>query len=269
MDGDLEPRTKERNVSHAIFCSTIRSLKTVQATHQFLSLALLRDSTRPHRADDDIESFLWVLLWVAIRHAPNSLTSEERRSLLMQFDVSSVDWRIKLALVSNGRHAIVGELGYQLTSQALADVLAELVGELSGAVARADAQAQAHWSTHDWMLGVLARALRDEKWKAVKDHSVHYLTAQYSTDKPNVQKKIHDREVDEQRRTKKRRREDDEEGEGDEESEEDEGGEYDEDEGGEDDEWYEDDKGKDNEAREDEKENGRELKRMKISGDQL
>lgn len=247
MDGDSEPRTKERNVNQVIFCSTIRSLKTVQATHQFLSLALLQDSTRHHGVDDDIESFLWVLLWVAIRHAPNSLPPEERSSLLANFDVPSAQWHVKRSLVAGGRKVIVGKYGFKLTSRALADVLATLVQELEGAVWDEDAEAKAHWSTHDWMLGVLGEALRDEKWKMVEDHSVHYPVAQYSTDKPHVQNKLHEREVDEEWRTKKRGREDYEESE--------------------DDEGDEDDKGKFNEECKDRNEDGRKLKRIKISDD--
>ncbi|EIM85653.1 uncharacterized protein STEHIDRAFT_28904, partial [Stereum hirsutum FP-91666 SS1] len=40
-------------------------------TYQFFSLALLKNPSKRHETSDDIESFLWVMLWIAIRHAPN------------------------------------------------------------------------------------------------------------------------------------------------------------------------------------------------------
>ncbi|KAH8913879.1 hypothetical protein BT69DRAFT_1254531, partial [Atractiella rhizophila] len=62
-----------------------RALERI-GTFQFLSLRLLKSYHREHRASDDIQSFLHVLVWVIIRHGPTALTKDERVSRLKSFD---------------------------------------------------------------------------------------------------------------------------------------------------------------------------------------
>ncbi|KAG2131428.1 uncharacterized protein EDB93DRAFT_1108121 [Suillus bovinus] len=51
-------------------------------TWQFMSAALLSDPTKHQDFEDDLESFLHVLTWTAIRYCPSNLTAQERSSYL-------------------------------------------------------------------------------------------------------------------------------------------------------------------------------------------
>lgn len=189
-----------------IVLSTIRCLNIVQGTLQFLSLALLRDPNKAHHVTDDIESFLWVLLWVAIRHASNSLTPAERRGCLAQFNVSSSHWRFKLSLVQGGRVAIESRVaGIQLASEPLKHCLGTLVDELHHAIIRIENGAKDHWSTHDWVLGVLDEALKNEEWKRAIDPQLDNEVAGDPNGKPYAQRSLSELRSSEVKSRKRRR----------------------------------------------------------------
>lgn len=53
-----------------------------QGTWQFMSGVLVYFKTVPHMVEDDLESFFWVLVWVAVMYSPSTLT-EGAQALLM------------------------------------------------------------------------------------------------------------------------------------------------------------------------------------------
>ncbi|KAH8813576.1 hypothetical protein DL96DRAFT_1535738 [Flagelloscypha sp. PMI_526] len=57
-------------------------------TFQFMSVRMLTMNEKPHEHGfaDDIESSIWVLLWMAIKHIPNKMSACTRRLLLRTFD---------------------------------------------------------------------------------------------------------------------------------------------------------------------------------------
>lgn len=178
----------------------------MQGTLQFLSLALLKDLSKAHHVTDDIESFLWVLLWGAIRHASNSLTPDDRKNFLKRFDVPSYQWPLKLTLIQGGRLAVVSRVaGMSLASEPLTNCLATLTDELSCAVIAEEAGAVVHWSTHDWVLGILDEALKNKEWKRTVDPAVDNEVAADPTDKPYIQKSLSELRSSERASTKRRR----------------------------------------------------------------
>ncbi|KAG0705431.1 hypothetical protein DFH29DRAFT_277633 [Suillus ampliporus] len=56
-------------------------------TRRFMSTALLaRETPKPHRLEDDMESFLYVLMYTVIRYLPSNMSVEERNTFLQLFD---------------------------------------------------------------------------------------------------------------------------------------------------------------------------------------
>ncbi|KZT18288.1 hypothetical protein NEOLEDRAFT_1036770, partial [Neolentinus lepideus HHB14362 ss-1] len=46
-------------------------------TWQFISHALLRNPTKKHTIQDDLESSFWILLWACLHHVPSNLKTDE------------------------------------------------------------------------------------------------------------------------------------------------------------------------------------------------
>lgn len=63
-----------------------------------------------HTISDELESLLWVMLWIAIRHAPSKLLPKERLSLLRLFDYESnpESWGLVRRLEANWRISVQG-----------------------------------------------------------------------------------------------------------------------------------------------------------------
>ncbi|KAH8927651.1 hypothetical protein BT69DRAFT_1258121 [Atractiella rhizophila] len=59
-------------------------------TYRFLSIRLLEDIGNTiavkHELQDDLESFFYVLYWMAARHAPNAMTDTQKRAIFNCFD---------------------------------------------------------------------------------------------------------------------------------------------------------------------------------------
>ncbi|KAJ7042574.1 hypothetical protein C8F04DRAFT_1176207 [Mycena alexandri] len=140
-------------------------------TRQFMS-AQLSSATeaQPRELADDLESFLLVLLWVAISYAPGGMTATARAEELQVFDdANSV---AKRRLISSGKNLVAYFL---LTSPHFEQLLGQL---LDGFEARyrvpfrldpGPPVSTAHLESHSWMLEKLRQGLEDEKWRALKD----------------------------------------------------------------------------------------------------
>ncbi|KAJ7802229.1 hypothetical protein B0H14DRAFT_2893200 [Mycena olivaceomarginata] len=140
-------------------------------TWQFMS-ARLSSATEPQERElaDDLESFLLVLLWVAISYAPGTMTANERANELQVFDDANPV--AKRQLISCGKSVVPY---FNLTSPHFEQLLGKL---LDGFEARYRMRPRlnpgppistVHLKSHGWMLEMLRQALQDNTWQALKD----------------------------------------------------------------------------------------------------
>ncbi|KAJ7639150.1 hypothetical protein FB45DRAFT_739927 [Roridomyces roridus] len=119
---------------------------------------------------DDLESFLLVLLWVAISYAPSTMTAKARADELQVFDDANP--AAKRRLISSGKSSVAY---FNLSSPHFEQLLGQL---LDGFEARYRVRLRldpgppistVHLESHGWMLEILRQALEDETWRALKD----------------------------------------------------------------------------------------------------
>ncbi|KAH8917615.1 hypothetical protein BT69DRAFT_1226588 [Atractiella rhizophila] len=172
-------------------------------TYEFMSHRLLRaihsKQTIRHDTEDDIESFVYVLIWTVISYAQSELSDEDRRSLLLPFD------RMQNSIESTvtGRNGIItsGAGALKVNTLELDQVLQDLFLDLSyRLVTPGDLVAQTRnlqrlirlpaipaaeekqlidsmigqMATHTFMRELLRRALMDETrtWRGREDGAV-------------------------------------------------------------------------------------------------
>ncbi|KAH8914612.1 hypothetical protein BT69DRAFT_1273239 [Atractiella rhizophila] len=85
-------------------------LRERTGTYQFLSLRLIQKPRVKHCVADDIESFVYVLLWLTVNCGPVRLTEQERRSYLKTFDRKENNqdaWVSKFGLINQARNFAV------------------------------------------------------------------------------------------------------------------------------------------------------------------
>ncbi|KAJ6553458.1 hypothetical protein DFH09DRAFT_1085583 [Mycena vulgaris] len=140
-------------------------------TRQFMS-ARLSSATEPQARElaDDLESFLLVLLWVAISYAPGTMTAKARTDELQVFD--DPNSAAKRRLISSGKSSVAY---FNLSSPHFEHLLGKL---LDGFEARYRGRLRldpglpistVHLESHGWMLGMLRQALENETWRGLKD----------------------------------------------------------------------------------------------------
>ena len=210
-----------RQVQHL---SLVRlGLIAVQGTWQFLSIRLLRDTQAYHQVSDDIESFIWILLWVAARYAPNNLSFETRAAFLQRFDRYDLTPEYNKASMATAGAATINSLwGLQLKSPQLEDLLGELMEHLryryyddrkkyrTPGMSDDDVKKlQERLSTHEWMESTLLRELDNEEWRGMKDGAVNYPVAQNTegTSQSTKKRKTEISECQEERASKRKHEE--------------------------------------------------------------
>ncbi|KAJ7833828.1 hypothetical protein B0H14DRAFT_2364086 [Mycena olivaceomarginata] len=142
-------------------------------TRQFMAARLFHKSLPTRNVGDDIESFVLLLFWIAVRYAPNQASEEERTSFLNQFD----DPRSKRNLIMVYRQnahdlqletpqflAFLAKIGRRYVDRY--EVPDSLDDE---AEAEELATKQLALERHDWLLDIFKTALNNEVWKATKD----------------------------------------------------------------------------------------------------
>ncbi|KAJ7743267.1 hypothetical protein DFH07DRAFT_749966 [Mycena maculata] len=140
-------------------------------TRQFMS-ARLSSATEPQARElaDDLESFLLVLLWVAISYAPGTMTAKARADELQVFDDANP--AAKRRLISSGKSSIAY---FKLSSPHFEHLVGKL---MDGFEARYRTRLRldpgppistVRLESHGWMLEMLRKALEDETWRALED----------------------------------------------------------------------------------------------------
>ena len=152
-----------------------------------MSARLCQEAPPTRTLGDDLESFALLLLWLAGRYAENTMSPPERARFLRRFDNLDGDAKadmfrggstiaVQLKLSSkNLRYLLAGLLeGYRYRYTELLEQEEEMPLELAaheGALAARIEQRQARLENHEWLMGLLSKALKDEEWKASSDPS--------------------------------------------------------------------------------------------------
>ncbi|KAJ7285195.1 hypothetical protein C8J57DRAFT_1290688 [Mycena rebaudengoi] len=140
-------------------------------TRQFMS-ARLSDATEPQARElaDDLESFLLVLLWVAISYTPGTMTAKARADELQDFN--NANTAAKRRLISSGSNSV----GYfNLDSPHFEELLGKLLDGFRARyhkplrLAPGPPISTDHLESHGWMMEILQKALEDKTWQALKD----------------------------------------------------------------------------------------------------
>ncbi|KAL0577314.1 hypothetical protein V5O48_004670 [Marasmius crinis-equi] len=160
-------------------------------TWQFMSARLLEDPKLRRRPGDDLESFAYVIAWVAARHAESHMRAGYRIYFLSMFDkIRGADYGGEGKMRSFGAgSAVIKDL--QFAQKPLASLLRqlwngfhyryegilwEMEGEKNGG--QAAQLLKDRVETHDWMEKQLASALDNAAWKRSSDRAVKYTTPQ-------------------------------------------------------------------------------------------
>lgn len=157
-----------------------------------MSIRMLRvPDSAIHSVADDLESFIHVIMWVAARFAPNTMSAEERKRFLAQFDDNNnaSPGAAKRALFLTGI-SVVDDL--QLDTTPFRNVLEELALSVQYAIdhdlawlrtfKRSGVNLQerevesrlGQLKTHDWVAKTLLAALEDANWKDIADGAVSH-----------------------------------------------------------------------------------------------
>ncbi|KAJ3510496.1 hypothetical protein NLJ89_g4634 [Agrocybe chaxingu] len=142
-----------------------------RGTRQFISIRLLLEDQIFHKIGDDLESFLYVLVWIAAKYAPNDMDIKFRTSLLRAFDLAGG--------VEKRNHILKGTSAIydiKLEQPAFANLLVTLWLEFGARynsdsyrfLETRDPEAAREWlnrlESHEWMMATLSEALKNEDW---------------------------------------------------------------------------------------------------------
>lgn len=158
------------------------------------------DKDYQHSIGDDLESFVHVLAWAAIKYAQNTLDTQHRAQLLQKFDSSrAVDAGREKQNSFQRDVAAIREIG--LIQKPFSAVLSEIYvafglrydSPRSFSMTEEAVQVEvAKLETHEWLLDLLETALENDEWKASGDGRVNVdviphsrgLTAKRKTSMP-------------------------------------------------------------------------------------
>ncbi|KAJ7057793.1 hypothetical protein C8F01DRAFT_1028070 [Mycena amicta] len=140
-------------------------------TRQFMSARLSATTEQQARElADDLESFLLVLLWVAISYAPGTMDAKVRFGQLGLFDDPTAAG--KRLLMSSGDVSVEF---WKLSSPHFDQLLRDLINGFTnryrtrGRLNPGPPLSTDHLKSHDWMLEMVRKALEDATWRALKD----------------------------------------------------------------------------------------------------
>ena len=147
-----------------------------------MSIKLVSNPEHPHGIADDIESFIWLLLWIAAKYGPHSYGGSSLRDFLTHFDynpqLSLAGAKRDLALQGSG--AVLELLLETPGLEKLLSLLMTSVNHLHlgpQRLSRLDfSQSQidevtGRLQTHKWMMETINKALEDQKWRETLDPS--------------------------------------------------------------------------------------------------
>ncbi|KAF9071184.1 hypothetical protein BDP27DRAFT_1419224 [Rhodocollybia butyracea] len=140
-------------------------------TWQFLSLRVLDNPAVFHQPRDDLESFVYVLLWIAGRYASPNATPAKRAFFLEQFDYEPLGAAFrKERLLHSGRSSL------RFCGVKTAPFL-KLLGDLAVWLMEAyntDGDTQDHMLTYELLIPKLTKALDNEVWRSTYDRAFSF-----------------------------------------------------------------------------------------------
>ncbi|KAK6981372.1 hypothetical protein R3P38DRAFT_3463671 [Favolaschia claudopus] len=130
-------------------------------TTQFLAAHLFDVNPPPRSIADDIESFVLVLIWMALNYAPSDMPPESRGTFLAAFDSREAEAR---RLFWFGAYPVI-TTRYQLKSEPFRVFLADMAAKL-GSKYSVSAQ---EMNDHAWISQHMAIALANTQWMNAQD----------------------------------------------------------------------------------------------------
>lgn len=148
-----------------------------------------------HDVGDDLESFLYVLAWVAARYAPNEMSDVKRTSFMNSYDynpASDPGYMKRAVLVAGALTISEIKINQPRFKQLLSDLWKAFACRYrdqsefdcgmhtQGLISRK--QLLDRLETHDWMIDQLHEALKDDTWRTAQDPFVHHTIHNWSDD---------------------------------------------------------------------------------------
>lgn len=147
-------------------------------TVQFVACRILDwelgDPTLPRELRDDIESFVHVLLWTVCRHARGEAQSQARVALLQAYDGGSGVAKTAMATFPALDRKL--KIGTPQLAAIVKDCVRALRARFNADEGDVDDETEANkLLSHDWLIGRLEEALKDEGWRNLGDAAVRYV----------------------------------------------------------------------------------------------
>ncbi|KAJ6544937.1 hypothetical protein B0H10DRAFT_2244029 [Mycena sp. CBHHK59/15] len=142
-------------------------------TRQFMAARLFDNPAPTRNVGDDIESFVLLLFWIAVRYAPNNSSEKQRTSFLNQFEDPEAKRNLilgyrqsaqRLQLESSQFRTFLVHIALQYTYRYDQPISLDDRAEVEELAAK-----QLALEKHDWLLDIFKTDLNDEAWKAIKD----------------------------------------------------------------------------------------------------
>ncbi|KAJ7755947.1 hypothetical protein B0H16DRAFT_1827966 [Mycena metata] len=131
-------------------------------TRQFMSCALSQTTPPPRLLVDDLESFVLLLMWMAVLYAPSYMSPTERASYAKDFDG---DHTTKKLLLASGDF-VVNQ--FQLVAKPLSKLLITLSERIRirylHSADQEQQEQQAALNDHAWLIDILRNSLDSEGW---------------------------------------------------------------------------------------------------------
>jgi hypothetical protein len=152
-----------------------------------MSINLLRNPKHRHGIADDLESFIWLLVWIAARYGPHLLSAPELLAFLTPFDYNPqlVLHAGKVTIARQGS-ALIYDLSVE--TQGFESLLITLMKTLHELYLKPEAlsvtglsesqidQVKTRLHSHDWMMQTIGTALENIEWrKTVDPYKKHIL----------------------------------------------------------------------------------------------
>ncbi|KAJ7693306.1 hypothetical protein B0H17DRAFT_1178970 [Mycena rosella] len=145
-------------------------------TRQFMSVRLCAASSPPpaRTLADELESFLWVLLWIAAAYSPSTMSAMDRTTTLNDFDdplsklliIMSAPYTIRHFFISSPHlEDLLLDLLVPFKSQYLSSLPPSRLKPEEGPIANVAVTL----ASHDWMMECIQTKLENKEWKVFLD----------------------------------------------------------------------------------------------------
>ncbi|KAH8925393.1 hypothetical protein BT69DRAFT_1279762, partial [Atractiella rhizophila] len=147
-------------------------------THQFIALELLSSGRAQHEPRHDLESFIYVLLWITIRHARSRMVEADRDNLLEHFDRKRTIARSHAAkkdLLKSPSQVLHLRLDTPELRNTLESVWRPFQAYMEAVELGMNREVDKIILTHSILIEKLVSALGNKNWKQTKDAAIEFM----------------------------------------------------------------------------------------------